>query len=94
VLTSHPGRYRFLEIYYRRAETTHKGRLVPARVETVVLFLPDVWSCVPVRLEWDGLHHNYKKQLERRLKAEQDIAAGVTTEEKAQTSSSKKNKHT
>nr|CAD7447442.1 unnamed protein product [Timema bartmani] len=86
--------YRFLEIYYRRAETTHKGRLVPARVETVVLFLPDVWSCVPVRLEWDGLHHNYKKQLERRLKAEQDIAAGVTTEEKAQTSSSKKNKHT
>nr|CAD7572831.1 unnamed protein product [Timema californicum] len=84
--------YRFLEIYYRRAETTHKGRLVPARVETVVLFLPDVWSCVPARLEWDGLHHNYKKQLERRLKAEQDIAAGVTTEEKAQTSSSKKKK--
>nr|CAD7264073.1 unnamed protein product [Timema shepardi] len=76
----HRGRYRFLEIYYRRAETTHKGRLVPARVETVVLFLPDVWSCVPARLEWDGLHHNYKKQLERRLKAEQDIAAGEGAE--------------
>lgn len=61
------GRYRFLEIYYHRAETTHKGRHVPARVETVVVFLPDVWSCVPTRLEWDGLHLNYKKQLDRRL---------------------------
>lgn len=61
--------YRFLEIYYRRGETTHKGKLVAARVETVVLFLPDVWSCVPTRLEWDGLHLNYKRQLDRKLKA-------------------------
>ncbi|XP_011161099.1 cell division cycle and apoptosis regulator protein 1 isoform X1 [Solenopsis invicta] len=60
--------YRFLELYYRRAETTHKsGRVVPSRVETVILFLPDVWSCVPTRLEWDGLQLNYKKQLERKL---------------------------
>lgn len=61
-------RYRFLELYYRRAETTHKsGRVVPARVETVILFLPDVWSCVPTRLEWDALKVNFKKQLERKL---------------------------
>ncbi|KAG8037133.1 hypothetical protein G9C98_004455 [Cotesia typhae] len=60
--------YRFLELYYRRAETTHKsGRVVPSRVETVILFLPDVWSCVPTKLEWDGLHLSYKKQLERKL---------------------------
>ncbi|XP_032674232.1 cell division cycle and apoptosis regulator protein 1-like isoform X1 [Odontomachus brunneus] len=60
--------YRFLELYYRRAETTHKsGRVVPSRVETVILFLPDVWSCVPTRLEWDGLQLNYKRQLERKL---------------------------
>ncbi|PSN50436.1 hypothetical protein C0J52_04927 [Blattella germanica] len=75
-VTSDPDRYRFLEIYYRRGETTHKGRLVPARVETVVLFLPDVWSCVATRLEWDGLHLNYKKQLERKLKADQDGTDG------------------
>lgn len=62
-------RYRFLELYYRRSESVHKGRVVPARVETVVLFLPDVWSCIPTRLEWDGLHHNYGKQLERKLKS-------------------------
>ncbi|CAK9807317.1 Cell division cycle and apoptosis regulator protein 1 [Anthophora plagiata] len=60
--------YRFLELYYRRAETTHKsGRVVPSRVETVILFLPDVWSCVPTKLEWDSLQLSYKKQLERKL---------------------------
>ncbi|XP_067008402.2 cell division cycle and apoptosis regulator protein 1 isoform X2 [Anabrus simplex] len=80
--------YRFLEIYYRRGETTHKGRVVPARVETVVLFLPDVWSCVPTRLEWDGLHLNYKKQLERKLKADQDVANGATGDEKDEEESS------
>lgn len=63
-------RYRFVELYYRRAETSHRGKLVAARVETVVLFLPDVWSCVPTRLEWDALHQAYRKQLERRLRAD------------------------
>ncbi|XP_023244872.1 cell division cycle and apoptosis regulator protein 1 isoform X2 [Copidosoma floridanum] len=60
--------YRFLELYYRRAETSHKsGRVVPSRVETVILFLPDVWRCVPTRLEWDSLQLGYKRQLERKL---------------------------
>lgn len=58
------SRYRFVELYYRRSESTHKGRLVPARVETVVLFLPDIWSCLPTRLEWDGLQQSYRKQWE------------------------------
>lgn len=69
-------RYRFVELYYRRAESTHKGRLIPARVETVVLFLPDVWSCLPTRLEWDSLQIAYKKQLDRILKVDnQDMVA-------------------
>ncbi|PRD26390.1 UNVERIFIED_CONTAM: Ccar1 [Trichonephila clavipes] len=47
-------RYRFAEIYYRRGESSsHKGRGM--RVETVVLFVPDVWSCLPTRVEWDGM---------------------------------------
>ncbi|XP_023018304.1 cell division cycle and apoptosis regulator protein 1 [Leptinotarsa decemlineata] len=61
--------YRFVELYYRRNESTHKGKSIPARVETVVLFLPDVWSCLPTRLEWDGLQQSYRKQLERILNA-------------------------
>lgn len=60
-------RYRFAEIYYRRGESTHKGRSSPARVETTVLFLPDVWNVCPAKLEWDGLHLNYKRQLDKKL---------------------------
>lgn len=60
-------RYRFAEIYYRRGESTHKGRSTPARVETTVLFLPDVWNVCPTKLEWDGLHLNYKRQLDKKL---------------------------
>lgn len=57
--------YRFVELYYRRSETYHKGRLVPARIETVVIFLPDIRSCQPTRPEWDELHLSYKSHLER-----------------------------
>ncbi|XP_017775351.1 PREDICTED: cell division cycle and apoptosis regulator protein 1-like [Nicrophorus vespilloides] len=59
--------YRFVELYYRRGDSSHKGRPMAARVETVVLFLPDVWSCLATRLEWDSLQLNYSKQLERKL---------------------------
>ncbi|XP_055525517.1 cell division cycle and apoptosis regulator protein 1-like isoform X2 [Wyeomyia smithii] len=57
--------YRFVELYYRRSETYHKGHLIPSRIETVVIFLPDVRSCLPTHPEWDELHLNYKSHLER-----------------------------
>lgn len=53
-----------MELYYRRVETVRKGRTVPARTQTVVIFLPDVRSCLPTRLEWDDLSIKYKKHLE------------------------------
>ncbi|CAB0042517.1 unnamed protein product [Trichogramma brassicae] len=61
--------YRFLELYYRRSESSHhkSGKPLPSRVETVILFLPDVWRCVPTRLEWDSLNGSYRRQLERKL---------------------------
>ena len=65
-----PNRYRFAEIRYHRPEETHKGRLVPARVETVVIFLPDVWSCTPTRLEWETLQATYRKQLQEKIGVE------------------------
>uniref|UniRef100_A0A1B6HYQ2 SAP domain-containing protein n=1 Tax=Homalodisca liturata TaxID=320908 RepID=A0A1B6HYQ2_9HEMI len=64
--------YRFVEIYYHRPETIHKGKTVPAQVETVVLYLPDVWSRLPTRMEWDGLHHNYKKKLDQLLQQKRE----------------------
>ncbi|XP_014276938.1 cell division cycle and apoptosis regulator protein 1 isoform X3 [Halyomorpha halys] len=59
--------FRFMEVHYHRGESVHRGKSYPARVETVVIFVPDVWSCVPTRLEWEGLHLNYQKALSRKL---------------------------
>ncbi len=69
-------RYRFAEIRYHRPEETHKGRTVPAHVETVVLFLPDVWHCLPTRSEWEGLSCGLKEQLAEKLLAERKEADG------------------
>lgn len=57
-----------MEFYYRRAETVRKGRVVPARTQTVVIFLPDVRSCIPTRVEWDDLNAKYKRRLDSELK--------------------------
>lgn len=60
-------RYRVAEVRYLRPEETHKGKLVAARVETSVIYLPDVWSCEPTHLEWETLQLGYKKQLQKKL---------------------------
>lgn len=70
------NRYRFAEIRYHRPEETHKGRTVPAHVETVVLFFPDVWHCLPTRSEWESLSRGYKQQLVEKLQGERKEADG------------------
>ena len=69
-------RYRFAEIRYHRPEESHKGRTVPAHVETVVLFLPDVWHCLPTRSEWEGLSRRLREQLAEKLASERKEADG------------------
>lgn len=61
-------RYRFVELYYRRVECVRKGRIIPAKTQTVVIFLPDVRSCLPTRVEWDELAIKYKRRLDFELK--------------------------
>uniref|UniRef100_A0A0K8RY58 Cell division cycle and apoptosis regulator protein 1 n=1 Tax=Crotalus horridus TaxID=35024 RepID=A0A0K8RY58_CROHD len=73
--------YRFAEIRYHRPEETHKGRTVPAHVETVVLFFPDVWHCLPTRSEWETLSRGYKQQLIEKLQGERKEADGEQDEE-------------
>ncbi|XP_018097853.1 cell division cycle and apoptosis regulator protein 1 isoform X1 [Xenopus laevis] len=73
--------YRFAEIRYHRPEETHKGRTVPAHVETVVLFFPDVWHCLPTRSEWENLCHGYKQQLVDKLQGDRKEADGEQEEE-------------
>ena len=56
-----------MEIYYHRSESVHKGKTIPARVETIVFFLPEVWNCVPTCLEWEDIKIEYKNLLEEKL---------------------------
>ncbi|XP_052873160.1 cell division cycle and apoptosis regulator protein 1-like [Anopheles cruzii] len=54
---------RFVELFYRRSEILHKGQLIPPRVETVVIFLPDVRSCQPTLSEWERTRLCYKADM-------------------------------
>ncbi|XP_048407221.1 cell division cycle and apoptosis regulator protein 1 isoform X2 [Stegostoma tigrinum] len=81
--------YRFAEIRYHRPEEHHKGRTVPAHVETVVIFLPDVWHCLPTRSEWEALSRGYKQQLVEKLQAEHKEADGEQEEEEKDDGDSK-----
>lgn len=56
-------RYRFVELHYRR-----KGRNDAAKTQTVVIFLPDVRSCVPTRIEWDEMNAKYKQHFDTTVK--------------------------
>lgn len=47
--------YRMVEFYYWREGSGNKSRL-----ECVVLFLPDVWSAQPSRIEWSSVQDQYK----------------------------------
>ncbi|XP_042192599.1 cell division cycle and apoptosis regulator protein 1 isoform X3 [Callorhinchus milii] len=81
--------YRFAEIRYHRPEEHHKGRTVPAHVETVVIFLPDVWHCLPTRSEWEALSRGYKQQLVEKLQSERKEADGEQEEEEKDDGESK-----
>ncbi|XP_055503293.1 cell division cycle and apoptosis regulator protein 1 isoform X2 [Leucoraja erinacea] len=81
--------YRFAEIRYHRPEEHHKGRTVPAHVEAVVIFLPDVWHCLPTRSEWEALSRGYKQQLAEKLQAEHKEADGEQEEEEKDDGESK-----
>ncbi|XP_066303450.1 cell division cycle and apoptosis regulator protein 1-like isoform X2 [Branchiostoma lanceolatum] len=73
--------YRFAEVRYHRAAETYKGKTIPERVETTVLFLPDVWHCLPPRLDWAHVSAGYRAQLARKLAQEKAEEAGESQEE-------------
>lgn len=52
-----------VEFYYWREGSGGKSRL-----ETVVLFLPDVWSAQPSRVEWANVQEQYKAACEAAMK--------------------------
>ncbi|XP_028178137.1 cell division cycle and apoptosis regulator protein 1-like [Ostrinia furnacalis] len=65
--------YRMVEFYYWREGSGGKSRL-----ECVVLFLPDVWSAQPSRIEWSNVQEQYKAACDhalRKLDGEPDSGA-------------------
>jgi len=74
--------HKFLEVHYRRQETHSK----PARTETTVIFLPDIWSAMPSAGEFTDLEKEYAEALHLKLnpelaKAKEEAAAAAAAEE-------------
>lgn len=55
--------HKFLEIHYRRQETSTK----PSRTETTVVFLPDIWSVMPSPEEYSELIKKYEEAVKLKL---------------------------
>lgn len=70
-----------MELYYRRAETIRKGRVIPAKTQTVVIFLPDIRSVMPTRIEWDLLNAKYKRHMEMELRKDASGTGGSSKRE-------------
>ena len=68
--------HRFLEINYRRQETSSK----PARTETTVIFLPDVWSVMPTSDEHSEAKSLYEKSLDAKINPKIPVAPEVLEE--------------
>jgi hypothetical protein len=81
------NRYRFVELKYRRSEQNKKegsdGGARPARIETVVIFLPDIHSCMPNRSEWDGVQQQYKLALEKFLTANNEPEPAASSDKES-----------
>ncbi|XP_061394616.1 cell division cycle and apoptosis regulator protein 1-like [Musca vetustissima] len=57
--------YRFMELYYHRSEYKNMEKGGPPRVETVVIFLPDIHSCMPSIAEYNTMVGLYKATAEK-----------------------------
>merc|ERR1712223_904410 len=63
--------HRFLEIHYRRQETSTK----PQRTETTVVFLPDVWSVMPTSEDYSKITKLYEEASQTKLSPPKKEAA-------------------
>lgn len=77
-----------MEVRYRRidkeiskddASSMDADIAVDRRVDTVVIFVPDVWNVVPTKLEFEGLQNLLKRQLESKLSSLESNTAKTTT---------------
>lgn len=69
-----------VEFYYWREGSGGKSRL-----ETVVLFLPDVWSAQASRIDWTTVQEQYKAAHEAALRRLDAVSAPVSGDTKLAT---------
>ncbi|KAK2725703.1 cell division cycle and apoptosis regulator protein 1-like isoform X1 [Artemia franciscana] len=81
---------RFMEIHYERPPTSSK----PAAVETTVIYLPDIWNCMPTRLEWSEMKEGYKNLLERKLLGDGEPESQAEPKEEEEPKESKETSET
>lgn len=55
----------------------------PARIETVVIFFPDIYSCVPNRFEWEQLQKQYQQACEKFL-SDDEVVEIISLDDKEQ----------
>lgn len=55
----------------------------PARIETVVIFFPDIYSCVPNRFEWEQLQQQYKQACDKFL-SDDEVVEIISLDDKEQ----------
>lgn len=67
-------RFRIAEIRYQRVSS---GK---SHVESVILYLPDIWSCVPTANQWENIVLSYIRPIQQPA----DDEDATLTEAKAQ----------
>lgn len=65
-------RYRVAEIRYHRVSS------MKSRIESVLLFVPDVWSCVPTATQWENIVHSYMQPSCEPAEADPEAKASMT----------------
>ena len=67
------NRYRVAEIRYHRVSSSMKSR-----IESVLLFVPDVWSCVPTASQWENIIQSYMQPTSEQAEADPETKASMT----------------
>ena len=65
-------RYRVAEIRYHRVSS------MKSRIENVLLFVPDVWSCVPTASQWETIVQSYIQPPNEPVEADPEAKASQT----------------
>jgi hypothetical protein len=65
-------RYRMAEIRYHRVSS------MKSRIESVLLFVPDVWSCVPTASQWETIVHSYMQPSSEPAETDPEAKASQT----------------